>query len=467
MSSRFTYPFCYRPRPEIVEAAARLISRIDSDPELRRRFCEGKMLGVMMVGAFLNGQRVFDFIYAFSGLAGGESTVPGFVPPIFDTTSADIDSSSPEESRQLQEWLFRQYRVLNGLGEESNIAEIFASQGIVPPGGTGDCAGPKLLQYAYSHHLKPVAMGEFWYGRQPAGEVRRQGSFYPSCTGKCGPLLEWMMQGLDMEPNPLEGEALWSIEEPTVLFEDESLVVADKPSGMLAVPGRTEKRCLQEWLKQVCGCEIFACHRLDMDTSGLMVFAKSAETQAAIQRQFEEREVRKTYLARLCPAKAADVTIEAARGASVVEAADASRAAGEDLAPVLAAGDTGTIKLPLYPDYYDRPRQMVDFEKGRMAVTKYEVLKVLPDGSVDVRFTPLTGRTHQLRVHAAHKSGLGRPIAGDRLYGGQLGSVQRLMLHADTLSFRHPITFSRLSFSSDHNRITWGKSDIFDSAAAG
>ena len=435
MSSRFTYPFCYRPHPRIVEAAHRLISRIDSDPDLHERFREGKMLGVMMVGAFLNGQQVYDFIYAFSGLAGGESIVPGFVPPIFDTTSADIDSSSPEESRRLQEWLFKQYEVLNGLGERSNVADIFAARGLVPPGGTGDCAGPKLLHYAFSHRLRPIAMGEFWYGRQPAGELRRQGSFYPSCTGKCGPLLEWMMQGLDVDPDPLGSDSLWALGEPTILYEDEWLVVADKPSGMLAVPGRTNKKCLQEWLQRCCGCGILACHRLDMDTSGLMVFAKNAEVQAAIQRQFEEREVRKSYLARLCPA--------------------GTPAAGDEAAPALHEGDTGTIRLPLYPDYYDRPRQMVDFEKGKMAVTQYEVLRLLPDGSADVRFTPLTGRTHQLRVHAAHRSGLGRPIAGDRLYGGQSVRTTRLMLHADTLAFRHPVTFSRLSFSSGHNRITW------------
>lgn len=427
LPEKFTYPFCYTPHPLVAEAAASLCHRIGSDPGLHPLFAEGKMMGVLMVGKPGGGT---DFLYGFSGLAGGRSIVEGFVPPIFDTTAVDIDSGSHEESVRLQEWLFGQYIVSNARGEQLSINDIFAMRGLVPPGGTGDCAAPKLLQYAYSHGLKPLAMGEFWYGASPASEVRRQGAFYPSCTGKCGPLLGFMLQGLDVEPNPLDCDHLWQLGDPVIHFEDSSIVVVDKPAGMLSVPGRTSRGNLLEWLSQRCGCHILECHRLDMDTSGLMVFAKTPEAQAAIRRQFEGREVHKQYLARLCPA-----------------AADAKGL--ESLSPrPLKPGESGKISLPLMLDYYDRPRQKVDFENGKPAVTDYEVLRELPGGILEVRFTPYTGRTHQLRVHAAHPLGLGRPILGDRLYGGQMPGTDRLMLHSSLLAFRHPVTGSRMQFES-------------------
>lgn len=426
----FNCPFCYTPLPEIEEAAAELIARIDSNPELKAVFEEGKMMGVLL--AETAGGEVRR-LYAFSGLAGGKSLIDGFVPPIFDCTAVDLNSPSRERSQELQQWLFSQYKVFNAKGESSTILDIFAARGLVPPGGTGDCAGPKLLNSAYANGLKPLAMGEFWYGRSPQGEVRRHGCFYPSCTGKCGPLLGYMLQGLDVEPNPLESDALWDLPDPVILHEDAAIVVAVKPSGMLAVPGRPiegrqPRRSLQEWLAQHLDCEIFACHRLDMDTSGLMVFAKDVASQAKLQRQFENREVAKQYLARL------------SSGGS----------------KPLKEGDNGKIVLPLALDYYDRPRQIVDPQNGKQAVTEYEVLRVSPDGTVDVRFTPYTGRTHQLRVHAAHDLGLGRPIIGDRLYGGvkaASGASQRLMLHASYLSFRHPQTLARMTFHSQWNSI--------------
>ncbi|MBR6269960.1 MAG: RluA family pseudouridine synthase [Bacteroidales bacterium] len=423
---QFTYPFCYTPHPLVAEAATSLCNRIDDNPSLRSLFAEGKMMGVLMVALPDGGT---DFLYGFSGLAGGRSIVEGFVPPIFDTTAVDIDSGSHEESIRLQEWLFEQYIVSNARGERLSIKEIFARRGLVPPGGTGDCAAPKLLQYAYSHGMKPLAMGEFWYGASPAFEVRRQGCFYPSCTGKCGPLLGFMLQGLDVEPNPLDCDHLWQLGDPVIHFEDSSIVVVDKPAGMLSVPGRTSRGNLLEWLSQRCGCHILECHRLDMDTSGLMVYAKTPEAQAAIRRQFEDREVRKQYLARLCPAD------------------DVKGPDGQATRP-LKQGDSGKISLPLMLDYYDRPRQKVDFEEGKPAVTDYEVLRELPGGILEVRFTPYTGRTHQLRVHAAHALGLGRPILGDRLYGGQMPGTDRLMLHSSLLAFRHPVTGSRMRFES-------------------
>jgi Pseudouridylate synthases, 23S RNA-specific len=425
-------PFCYTPSPSIVEAAQALITRIDATPSLRDLFAEGKMLGVLEVEAarLIPEPPSERFLYAFSGLADGQAYVEGFVPPIFDWKPEDIQSSSAEESRRLQDWLFDQYVVLNGYGQPRSIRQIFADRGLVPPGGTGDCAAPKLLQYALSHGLKPLAIGEFWYGASPTREVRRQGAFYPACTGKCGPLLGYMLQGLDVEPNPLESDAHWHLSTPVVRYEDPSLIVAEKPAGMLAVPGRpvpgvAPRQSLQDWLSDHCGCPALACHRLDMDTSGLMVFAKTAEAQATLQQQFEKREVSKAYLAWV--------------------SADGDFTQG---APAfLAVGDRGKISLPLSPDWYDRPRQMADPENGKPAVTDYEVLEVREDGTAFVRLIPYTGRTHQLRVHCAHPAGLGRPILGDRLYGGP--PADRLMLHAAYLSFRHPADGHRMTFNSD------------------
>ena len=416
----FTYPFCYTPAPDIVAAANRLISFLDSSASLK----EGKMLGVLKVE---DREGVVDYLYAFSGTVGGRAVLPGFVPPIYDLTDpegyfrrreAEIGAmpAGPERaaaSAELQAWLFDQYRVSNARGQTLSIREVFARRGLVPPGGTGDCAAPKLLQYAYTHQLTPLAMGEFWYGASPASEVREQGRFYPSCTGKCGPLLSFMLEGLEVEPNPLDREFTTDTE-PRVLFEDPDILVAAKPAGMLSVPGRTRARSLLEWLRERYG-EVHSCHRLDMDTSGVMVFARNLRAKVALERQFAGREVVKTYRARLV---ASDRPFDHAR--------------------------KGTIALPLSLDYYDRPRQMVDREHGKLAVTEYEVLAQLPDGQIDIRFTPKTGRSHQLRVHAAHAEGLGRPIKGDRLYGSPDGG--RLFLHAESLSFLHPATGRRMIF---------------------
>ena len=448
----------------------------------------------------LTGDLNVGVLYAFSGVAGGSALVEGFVPPIFDLTvpggyyraaeariseinrlleglraevsgakvsgakvsgakckmtgqaeitlpqiplpsgihnSADTptftdtpissDIPNPEDavamlererhalSVDLQDWIFDHYMVLHALGETISIKEVFARRGLVPPGGTGDCAAPKLLQYAYSHGLKPLAMGEFWYGASPRREVRAQGRFYPACTGKCGPLLEYMLQGLEVEENPL---SRLCAKEPRIVFEDDAIIVAEKPSGLLAAPGRYVSHSMISALEKMTGAEVFSCHRLDMDTSGLMVFAKSAAVQAEMHRQFAAGEVSKRYQARLQP--------------------------GREL-----PADQGEISLPLSLDYYDRPRQMADFEAGKPALTRYRVLRRRRDGSLDIEFEPLTGRTHQLRVHAAHALGLGRPIAGDRLYGGDPASPDApLLLHASRLEFRHPVTGETLVFES-------------------
>lgn len=468
-----------------------MIARIDASDYLRGLFAEGKMMGALLalvpdqVGhdvlpsppTTIGGLNV-AVLYGFSGVVCGSAVVDGFVPPIFDLTvpggyyraaeariseinrlleglraevsgakckmtgqaeitlpqtplpSDNTDSSGipdPEDaiaslererhalSVDLQDWIFDHYMVSNALGETISIKEVFARRGLVPPGGTGDCAAPKLLQYAYSHGLKPLAMGEFWYGASPRREVRAQGRFYPACTGKCGPLLEFMLQGLEVEENPL---SRLCAKEPRIVFEDDAIIVAEKPSGLLAAPGRYVSHSMISALEKMTGAEVFSCHRLDMDTSGLMVFAKSAAVQAEMHRQFAAGEVSKRYQARLQP--------------------------GREL-----PADQGEISLPLSLDYYDRPRQMADFETGKPALTRYRVLRRRRDGSLDIEFEPLTGRTHQLRVHAAHVLGLGRPIAGDRLYGGDPASPDApLLLHASRLEFRHPVTGETLVFES-------------------
>lgn len=414
----FTYPFRYAPSPETVEAAKALAARIDASPRLRSIFSEGKMLGVLLTD--------HGVLNAFSGLAGGFSVLEGFVPPIFDYSvpdgyfrrrEAEI-SAMPDgiakgrESARLQDWLFSRYEVLNARGEQLSVKRIFARRGLVPPGGTGDCAAPKLLQYAYLHGMKPLAMGEFWYGASHSSEVREHGHFYPACFGKCGPLLSFMMEGLDVEPNPLDRE--YEGREPAVLHADNSIIVVDKPAGMLSVPGRNGVGSLLDWLAERYG-EVHSCHRLDMDTSGIMVYARNIPCKAALEAQFAGREVSKTYRARL------------SAGSSPFR-----RSA------------SGTIALPLSPDYYDRPRQIVDKSSGKPAISEYKVLEMLPDGEIDILFHPLTGRTHQLRVHAAHPSGLGRPIKGDLLYGGT--PADRLYLHAESLSFAHPASGVKLTF---------------------
>lgn len=417
----FTYPFRYAPSPETVEAAKALAARIDASPRLRRIFSEGKMLGVLLTDR--------GVLNAFSGLAGGLSVLEDFVPPIFDygvpdgyfrRREAEI-SAMPDgiakgrESARLQDWLFSRYEVLNARGEQLSVKRIFARRGLVPPGGTGDCAAPKLLQYAYLHGMKPLAMGEFWYGASHSSEVREHGHFYPACFGKCGPLLSFMMEGLDVEPNPLDRE--YEGREPAVLHADSSIIVVDKPAGMLSVPGRNGIGSLLDWLAERYG-EVHSCHRLDMDTSGIMVYARNIPCKAALEAQFAGREVSKTYRARLSAG-----STPFRRSAS------------------------GTIALPLSPDYYDRPRQIVDKSSGKPAISEYKVLEMLPDGEIDILFHPLTGRTHQLRVHAAHPSGLGRPIKGDLLYGGT--PADRLYLHAESLSFTHPTSGEKLTFRTE------------------
>ena len=340
----------------------------------------------------------------------------------FEATIRVLKARRAEQSDALQKWIFENAIVHNGAGESLSIWEIFSCGGLTPPGGTGDCAAPKLLNYAFAHGLEPLAMGEFWYGASPDTAVRTHGHFYPSCTSKCGPLLGYMMKGLR---HPITGTT--SLPTPIGnLFEDDSIIVVEKPSGMPSVPGLDGRNSLQELLTSQSN-EIHAVHRLDMDTSGVMVFAKTAEAAVNLRRQFEEHTIRKTYMARV----SADTDIPSGKGA---------------------------IDLPLSPDYDERPRQKIDFRQGKPAYTEYEIIRNHEDGTADLLLYPHTGRTHQLRVHCAHHLGLGRPIVGDLLYGGysvfdnkaiEPAHPSRLCLHALSITFRHPETGQELTFTSD------------------
>lgn len=310
-----------------------------------------------------------------------------------------------KRSAALQEKLFGQFRMLNAKGERKDLCELFKStpQGF-PPSGAGECALPKLLQYAYSSDLTPLAMGEFWWGMSPKDEIRHHGHFYPSCKGKCEPILRHMLIGLDIENNPLED----NIHQHTpldILYEDDSLLVVNKPAGMLSVPGKNDLDSIFQRLRVLYphATGPIIVHRLDMATSGLLLAAKTKEVHQKLQALFEERKIKKRYTALL---------------------------EGE------LSFTHGTISLPLCLNPLDRPRQMVDFTHGKEAVTYYETMGY-ENGKTRVYFYPLTGRTHQLRVHAAHSQGLNHPIVGDELYGWK---SDRLYLHAAELEFLHPVT---------------------------
>lgn len=309
-----------------------------------------------------------------------------------------------QRSADLQLWLFRQFRLLNAKGETKDLIEIFSKYGnIFPPAGAGECAAPKMLQYAYQNNLKPIQMAEFWVGASPVGEVRVDGNFYPSCKGKCLSILTHMLQGLKVKEINLEYRNTDA--ELKVVYEDDYLIAIDKPAGMLSVRGKIGGKSVEE-IMQESNPNIKVIHRLDMATSGVLLLAKDIEMYKAMQTLFATREVRKTYIA-------------------LIE--------GE---PKQSMGE---ISLPLSADYNNRPMQRVDYENGKEAITEYFVLATYNrEGKKITRLSlnPITGRTHQLRVHLAHPKSLGMPIIGDELYGKP---ASRLMLHAMELVFKHPI----------------------------
>lgn len=316
----------------------------------------------------------------------------------------ELKSRRKAMSEALQERIFRLFVVSNALGERRDLVEVFRPLGTLPPAGAGECCAPRLLNFAYNNGLSPVCMAEFWWGASPVGEVRHHGHFYPACRSKCKPILDFMLQGLDVEENAL-GQPLDSDMALDVVLDDQWLTVLNKPSGMLTVPGKLLEDSLLTRFQAAHPEAVgpIVVHRLDQETSGLVIFAKDKATHKFLQQQFENHSIKKRYIA---------------------------------LLDGLVERDEGVIALPLLPDIEDRPRQRVDNEHGKPAVTRYQVLE--RSGALTrVAFTPLTGRTHQLRVHASHPLGLNCPIVGDRLYGT---AATRLMLHAERITFTHPAT---------------------------
>lgn len=317
----------------------------------------------------------------------------------------ELKTERKVRSAALQQQLFEQFRMLNYRGEVITLCNIF-EQTVhkTPPAGAGECAAPKLLQQAYLHHWKPIAMAEFWWGNSPKNEVRHHGYYYPACKGKCEPILRHMLQGLEVEANPMQQEAERGNEKLNIVYEDQWLLIINKPAGMLSVPGKERQTSIYDLARKAYpeaeGPMIV--HRLDMATSGLLIIAKDKKTHQHLQAQFKNRSIRKKYIALL-----------------------------DGIVPE----DEGTIELPLCPNPLDRPRQMVDTQYGKPAITYYQVLE-RTDKYTRIAFYPHTGRTHQLRVHAAHPSGLHCPIIGDELYGKK---DKRLYLHAESIEFTHPV----------------------------
>lgn len=318
-----------------------------------------------------------------------------------------LKSERKTRSAALQQKLFEQFGMLNYRGEVKNLCEIFGQTvHKTPPAGAGECAAPKLLQQAYLHGWKPIAMAEFWWGDSPKTEIRHHGHYYPACKGKCEPILQHMLQGLQVEENPMLKRMQVPSQNLEIVYEDPWLSVINKPAGMLSVPGKEDAVSVYSLM-----CEQYpeadgplTVHRLDMATSGLMLIAKTKRVHQNLQAQFKNRLVRKRYVALL-----------------------------EGIVPK----DKDTVDLPLCLNPLDRPRQMVHTEHGKPAITDYQVLERLDGKRTRIAFYPRTGRTHQLRIHAAHPLGLHCPIIGDELYGEK---ADRLYLHAEYLEFTHPIT---------------------------
>lgn len=382
----------------------------------------------------------------------------------FDIEIERLKTERKERSAALQRKLFEQFRMLNAQGEVKDLYTIF-EQTVqkVPPAGAGECALPKLLQYAYLHQLKPLAMAEFWWGDSPKNEIRHHGYYYPSCKGKCEPILQHMLQGLEVDENPLLNP-IHEEEELEIVFEDEWLLVINKPAGMLSVPGKAEDRDsvyhrLKKKYPEATGPMIV--HRLDMATSGLLLVAKTKEVHRDLQAQFANRSIKKRYVAVLDGViiKTEKETKPIAEKAILLAKETVST---KKTAKAERTGNTGRIELPLCLNPLDRPRQMVSSEHGKEAITEYQIISESEritsesentfnesnridesERSINesrkytrIVFYPLTGRTHQLRVHAAHPEGLGCPILGDELYGKK---ADRLYLHAEYIEFRHPI----------------------------
>ena len=429
-------PYILPPSPETEKAADEVREKVHAymrmHPESELHRC-GKMFGVLIVRH--KGDSETSYLAAFSAKLDGSYRREGFVPPVVEMMDEPVGHNK-EESRRLQKLLFASYYFVNGKGERKNLLEIFEKEKAIipleewfgkklasermPPAGAGECCGPKLLQYALTHDLEPIALAEFWIGAPSKTDIRQEGGFYTPCSGKCGPILKHMLEGIEVKGVDAKKSEL----EPEVIYEDAWLVVVNKPARMLSVPGKGEEPSAESYFKSTASDvkSIKAVHRLDQDTSGLLVLAKTEDVYKELQAYFQRRDILKRYEAVVKPHDAAKLP------------------------------DEGMIELPLLPNPYDRPRQMIDSKHGKVAITRYAVRDRRADGSVLVDFYPLTGRTHQLRVHAAHPKGLNAPIVGDRLYGlDSKESGGRMMLHAAEIRFAHPVTKEEMHFCIPSN----------------
>lgn len=456
--ARMNNPFNYEPHPLCQLAAEEVKRWIAANSVMKEDADQGKMFGVLVVENPAD-NRLY-FLAAYSGLLAGRNDWPQFVPPVFDAQQEDghfkqeerrisdineqlrnsdhlgnseLEHQRRQLSEELQEWLFRQYRMLNGRGETKDLVEIWRDyhnrprirrKYPLPPGGSGDCCAPKLLQYAYQQQLRPVCMAEFWWGTSPHNDIRYHGHYYPACRGRCLPILTWMLQGIDYDTEL----GMWGErgrqrfynerqQQLSIVYEDQWLAVVNKPADLLTIPGREVAESVQSIMRSHYPTYDgpLIVHRLDMATSGLLIISKDRHVNTLLQQQFEQREVKKKYVALL----------------------------ERDITGLVS--DEGTIVLPLCKNPLDRPRQVVDWEKGKEAVTNYRI-EGTENGHTRVALFPQTGRTHQLRVHCAHHDGLNCPILGDGLYGHQ---AARLHLHAAELWFTHPVTGSPLHLSAE------------------
>ena len=331
-------------------------------------------------------------------------------------------------SDALQQWLFSQFRMLNQEGESKDLLEIFRDEDLkeypqaaiatsriaalkmVPPAGSGECCEPKLLQYAYQHGYKPLQMAMFWWGESPKEEIRHHLQFYPACNGKCKPILHWMLPASTFEPAAVNPSIYNKVE---TLYEDREIAVIHKPEGLLSVPGKdTSQPSVYALMRRKFpeATSPLIVHRLDMATSGVMIIAKTEFAYHRLQRAFLNHQIQKKYIAII---------------------------SGKDVPK------KGIISLPLLPDYLNRPRQMVNHEQGKEAITEYEILERIDGSHLRIALYPKTGRTHQLRVHCAHQEGLNAPILGDPLYGNE--KAARLHLHAEEITFEHPLTGKKMT----------------------
>jgi tRNA pseudouridine32 synthase/23S rRNA pseudouridine746 synthase len=330
---------------------------------------------------------------------------------LYENKIIALKKERKEKSNFLQQTLFSKYAFLNQQKELKSLLDIFNNPAIKPPAGSGECSAPKLLQFAFANDLKPIAMAEFWWGISPNSAIRKHKNYYPACQGRCKPILTHMLDGIKMDANLLL-ENLSEKQELKIIYEDDVLIIVDKPTEFLSVPGKEIKDSVYTRIKEKYpnATGPLIVHRLDMSTSGILVLTKTKEANKILQSQFINRTIKKRYVALL------DGNL---------------------------AGTSGTIQLPLRVDLDDRPKQLVDFEHGKNAKTNWEIIQ-RENGKTRVYFYPITGRTHQLRVHAAHKDGLNMPIVGDDLYGEK---TNRLHLHAAFIEFLHPSTNEKISFT--------------------